>query len=120
MWDTVTVSFVTNVDGLTKDSVTTGHSQSLDLTDPSHAFDITNDLKFGGWYKDEALTIKCTDTTCFYADSVVYAKWLSKLSVTLIFEDGTQDVQYIYEGDTLESISFHVGSGQYLGGVYLD
>lgn len=120
MWDTVTVSFVTNVDDLTKAPVTSGHSQSLDLTDPSHAFDITNDKKFGGWYKDEALTIKCTDTTSFYTDSTVYAKWLPKLTVTLVFEDGTQDVQYIFEGDTIESISYRVGEGQYLGGVYFD
>ena len=120
IWDKVTVSFETNADGATMEAIVVDYNKYIDMTDSAYALGITNDKKFGGWYKDAELTIACSDSTRFYKDTTVYAKWLSKLTVTLVFEDGTTDEQYIYEGETIESISYNVGAGQYLGGVYFD
>ncbi len=120
IWDKVTVSFVTNMDGVTKDPITVTYNQSFDVTGEEFILANTNDKKFGGWYKDEALTNKCSSSALFYTNGVLYAKWLPKLTITIVFEDGSTDVQYVFEGDTLSTITYQLGTGQYFGGAYLD
>lgn len=120
IWDKVTISFNTGLDGVEKQSIVVNYKENINLGDAIYALENTNDLKFGGWFKDEDYSVKYDISTYFCVNTIVYAKWLSKLTVTLIFEDGTQEEQYIYEGETIDSINYRVGSGQYLGGVYFD
>ena len=120
IWDKVTVTFESNMPGATLDPIVIDRCTGFDLTASDYTFEITNDKKFGGWYYDEALTRKCSDSSYFYKDATVYGKWLSKLTITLVFEDGSTEDQYIFEGETIDSIKYRVGDGQYLGGVYFD
>ncbi|MBR2870222.1 MAG: InlB B-repeat-containing protein [Clostridia bacterium] len=119
IWDKITVSFETGVDGVTLDPVTIGYKESINFDDVAYSLGVVNDKKFGGWYRDEELSYKFT-STYFYKDVTVYAKWLSKLTITIVYEDGTTDEQYIYESETIDSITFEIGDGQYFGGAYFD
>lgn len=53
----------------------------------------------------------------FTADTTVYAKWLEKLTVTIVYSDGTQEVYNIYEGEMLRDYGFKLGNKDK---VYID
>lgn len=53
----------------------------------------------------------------FTADTTVYAKWLEKLSITIVYSDGAQQVYNIYEGDMLRDYGFKLGGKDV---VYID
>lgn len=122
IWDKITISFDTGIDGVEKQSIVIGYKEDINLSDAIYALDNQEDKKFGGWCGTsyDGKEIIYSSSTYFCKDTEVYAKWLSKLTITLVFEDGTQEEQYIYEGETIESINYRVGSGQYLSGVYFD
>ena len=121
IWDKITISFDTGIDGVTKKPIVIDYKQNINLGDATYSLENANDMKFGGWCRMvNGNEIIYTSSTYFCVDTVVYAKWLSKLTITLVFEDGTQEEQYIYEGETIDSINYRVGSNQYLGGVYFD
>lgn len=122
IWDKITISFDTGIDGFEKQSIVIGYKENINLSDEIYTLDNQEDKKFGGWCGTsyDGNEIIYTSSTYFCKDTEVYAKWLPKLTITLVFEDGTQEEQYIYEGETIKSINYRVGSGQYLGGVYFD
>lgn len=46
----------------------------------------------------------------FTADTTVYAKWLEKLTITIVYGDGAQEVYNIYEGEMLRDYGFKLGN----------
>lgn len=46
----------------------------------------------------------------FTADTTVYAKWLEKLTITIVYGDGAQKVYNIYEGEMLRDYGFKLGN----------
>lgn len=119
IWDKITISFETGVDGVTLAPCVVGYKEYINLSNEAYALENANDKKFDCWCNQD-YSIKYNVSTFFYKDTVVYAKWLSKLTITIVYEDGSTDEQYIFEGETIDSITFTFGDGQYLGGAYFD
>lgn len=109
IWDKVTLSFVTGVDGLTKQSVVVDYKTSVDISDPAFALEYDGDRKFHGWmyynYSTEKDWEWYSGTLFFYRDTVLTAKWCEKLAITVVYPDNTQVVKYIFEGETIESVT---------------
>ena len=121
IWDKITISFDTGIDGLEQESIVIDYKQNINLGDAIYALDDQEDKKFGGWcgisYDREVIY---NSSTYFCKDTVVYAKWLNRLTITIIYEDGTTDVQYLYEGDKYSALNFARIENQYKRTVYYD
>lgn len=121
IWDKITISFDTGIDGLERESIVINYKQNINLGDAIYALDDQEDKKFGGWcgmsYDREVIY---NSSTYFCKDTVVYAKWLNRLTITIIYEDGTTDVQYLYQGDKYSALNFARIENQYKRTVYFD
>lgn len=84
IWNKVTISFVTNVDGVTKSSVVVNHGDDVDLSSADFALDAQKEgLAFAGWYTDAEFTEQSPKV--FYRDTVLYAKWGAPHKITVVF-----------------------------------
>lgn len=110
IWDKVTLSFVTGVDGLTKQSVVVDYQERIESSDPAFALEYDGDRKLHGWtyYSDfDEKDVEWYDggSAVFYKDTVLTAKWCEKLAITVVYPDNTQVVKYIFEGETIASVT---------------
>ena len=109
IWDKVTLSFVTGVDGLTKQSVVVDYQTWIESSDPIFALEYDGDRKLYGWSYHSDIYRKDVvlhdDKAAFTRDTVLTAKWSEKLAITVVYPDNTQVVKYIFEGDTIASVT---------------
>nr|WP_239566016.1 InlB B-repeat-containing protein [Paenibacillus sacheonensis] len=114
--DNHTVSFDSN-GGSTVNAQTVGYgSQVSKPAEPTK-----DNLTFGGWYGDSALTSAYDFATSVTADFTLYAKWLRSYTVSFDSNEGSEVAdQKVNEGDKAAAPSAPTKEGFVFGGWYAD
>jgi len=90
---TVTLNFYY---GRSPVAISVRYGETVDLPTPTRA-----DYRFDGWFTDPAATNAFDTTTTIYNDTILYAGWTMRLTITFDSQGGSVvEPVYVWEGET--------------------
>ena len=113
------VSFVTNMEGLTLETIKVAEGTEIDTTSKDYVLS-ADGYSFKGWYLDSSFR-QFARTVTVESDLTFYAKWAKIYKVSFVSNGGTSvSDAYIEEGSSIQDVASPTREGYVFSGWYTD